>query len=69
MSTELPVRGGWPANALRAGMQVFAFLGGSHAARQDHRSAIETMRPAQIFTDMRLLPELVKQPCTAAKVL
>jgi HAD superfamily hydrolase (TIGR01509 family) len=55
--------------ALRAGMHVFAFLGGSHAARRDHRSAIEALRPAQTFTDMRLLPELVKQPYTAPKVL
>jgi beta-phosphoglucomutase-like phosphatase (HAD superfamily) len=55
--------------ALRAGMHVFAFLGGSHAARRDHHSAIEALRPAQIFTDMRLLPELVKQPYTAPRAL
>lgn len=54
--------------ALRAGMHVFAFLGGSHVAGPAYLSAVEALAPAQIFSDMRLLPQLVKQPYPPRKV-
>ena len=54
--------------ALRAGMHVFAFLGGSHAAGPAHLSAVEALAPEQIFSDMRLLPQLAKQPYPPRKV-
>ncbi|MDQ2635133.1 MAG: HAD-IA family hydrolase [Pseudomonadota bacterium] len=45
--------------ARRAGMRVFAFTGGSHAGRAGLEQAIEKLRPDLIFSDMRMLPDLV----------
>jgi FGGY-family pentulose kinase/HAD superfamily hydrolase (TIGR01509 family) len=45
--------------AQRAGMTVFGFLGGSHAQQLPHREALELLAPAQIFSDMTLLPALI----------
>jgi beta-phosphoglucomutase-like phosphatase (HAD superfamily) len=45
--------------ARRAGMRVFAFTGGSHAAAAGLADALEGLRPDAIFSDMRLLPDLV----------
>jgi HAD superfamily hydrolase (TIGR01509 family) len=45
--------------ARRAGMSVFAFAGGSHAAHAALERELEALRPDRIFSDMRMLPELV----------
>lgn len=45
--------------AKRAGMQVLAFAGGSHAATPGLRAAIAALRPDAVFHDMRLLPDLL----------
>jgi HAD superfamily hydrolase (TIGR01509 family) len=42
--------------AQRAGMMVFAFTGGGHAAREVHRRALESLGPSLIFDDMWNLP-------------
>jgi HAD superfamily hydrolase (TIGR01509 family) len=54
-------------SALRAGMHVCAFLGGSHASHPAHLSSIRTLGSVRIFSDMRLLPDLVREPSVAAK--
>lgn len=47
--------------AKRAGMCVFAFLGGSHAQSPAHRLALEELEPSEIFDDMAALPGLVER--------
>jgi FGGY-family pentulose kinase/HAD superfamily hydrolase (TIGR01509 family) len=47
--------------AQRAGMNVFGFLGGSHARLLPHREALERLAPALIFSDMSLLPALISE--------
>jgi HAD superfamily hydrolase (TIGR01509 family) len=42
-----------------AGMQVFAFTGGSHAALSNLREVVEGLKPTLIFDDMRSLPDLI----------
>jgi beta-phosphoglucomutase-like phosphatase (HAD superfamily) len=46
--------------AQRAGMRVFAFLGGSHAQSPAHRRALENLDPTLIFDDMADLPGLIE---------
>lgn len=46
--------------AQRAGMRVFAFLGGSHAQSPAHRRALESLDPTLIFDDMADLPGLIE---------
>jgi beta-phosphoglucomutase-like phosphatase (HAD superfamily) len=46
--------------AQRAGMRVFAFLGGGHIAPSGLRAEIEALRPTAIFDDMHDLPGLVQ---------
>jgi HAD superfamily hydrolase (TIGR01509 family) len=45
--------------ARRAGMRVFAFVGGSHALPSRLREAVGTLSPDVVFDDMRLLPALL----------
>ena len=45
--------------AKRAGMRVFAFLGGSHAQSPAHRRSLEDLEPSLIFNDMAALPGLI----------
>lgn len=45
--------------AKRAGMQVLAFAGGSHAATPGLRAAIAELQPDAVFHDMSLLPDLL----------
>lgn len=45
--------------ARRAGMRVFAFVGGSHALPSGLREAVGTLSPDIVFDDMRLLPALL----------
>jgi HAD superfamily hydrolase (TIGR01509 family) len=45
--------------AKRAGMRVFAFLGGSHAQSAAHRRSLEDLDPNLIFDDMAALPGLI----------
>ena len=47
--------------AQRAGMRVFAFLGGGHIAPSGLRDEILALRPDAIFDDMHDLPRLVEQ--------
>jgi HAD superfamily hydrolase (TIGR01509 family) len=54
-------------SALRAGMPVCVFLGGSHASDPAHLSSIRALGSFQIFSDMRLLSDLVREPDLAAK--
>lgn len=46
--------------AQRAGMSVFAFTGGAHAHRLEHREALQLLKPTLIFDDMKRLPDLLK---------
>ena len=46
--------------AQRAGMRVFAFLGGGHIGPARLRQEIEALRPTAIFDDMHDLPRLVE---------
>ena len=43
-----------------AGMRVFAFTGGSHAAVSNLREIVSGLKPTLIFDDMKDLPELLK---------
>lgn len=43
-----------------AGMKVFAFTGGSHAALSNLREIVEGLKPTAIFDDMKTLPELIR---------
>ena len=45
--------------ARAAGMRVFAFTGGSHAGHAALAAELATRRPDAVFSDMRLLPELL----------
>jgi HAD superfamily hydrolase (TIGR01509 family) len=54
-------------SALRAGMRVCAFLGGSHASDTTHLSSITALGLFQTFSDMRLVPDLVREPGYPAK--
>lgn len=45
--------------AKRAGMRVYAFVGGTHAAPSRLKDALADMRPDAIFDDMLRLPELL----------
>lgn len=47
--------------AKRAGMRVFAFLGGSHAQSPAHRRTLEELEPSEIFDDMAALPGLIER--------
>ena len=47
--------------AQRAGMRVFAFLGGGHIAPSGLRDEIEALDPDRAFDDMHDLPRLVEQ--------
>ncbi len=46
--------------ALAAGMKVFGFTGGSHAQSASHRRKLEALGPRLVFSDMRELPDLVR---------
>ena len=54
-------------SALRAGMHVCAFLGGSHASDPAHFPSIRALGSFQTFSDMRLLQDLIRQPGLPAK--
>ncbi|PWC37536.1 HAD family hydrolase [Azospirillum sp. TSO35-2] len=45
--------------AKRAGMRVFAFVGGSHAEPAGLRRTVEALAPDLVFDDMRQLPRLL----------
>jgi FGGY-family pentulose kinase/HAD superfamily hydrolase (TIGR01509 family) len=45
--------------AKAAGMTVFAFTGGGHAAGESHRAALGRAGPDRIFSDMRELPAML----------
>ena len=45
--------------ALKAGMRVFGFTGGSHARSLAHREKLEALRPHAVFDDMNALPGLL----------
>jgi len=47
--------------AQRAGMRVFAFVGGGHIGPSGLRAEIEALNPTVIFDDMQTLPRLVEQ--------
>lgn len=47
--------------AKRAGMRVFAFLGGGHIGPAGLRADIEALEPDALFDDMHDLPALVEQ--------
>jgi HAD superfamily hydrolase (TIGR01509 family) len=47
--------------AKRAGMRVFAFVGGSHAQLQAHLRSLEDLEPHLIFDDMAALPALIER--------
>ena len=54
------------AAAKAAGMRVFGFVGGSHAARAGLVGALEAIGPDLVFDDMRLLPTLLAKAAGAA---
>ncbi len=45
--------------AKRAGMRVFGFVGGAHAAPSGLANAVAALGPDRIFDDMRMLPVLL----------
>ncbi len=45
--------------AIRAGMTVYGFTGGSHARLPAHQESLQVASPDLIFSDMRLLPGLI----------
>jgi HAD superfamily hydrolase (TIGR01509 family) len=47
--------------AKAAGMRSIAFVGGTHAKAQSHRTALEALNPDAIIDDMTRLPELLRQ--------
>jgi HAD superfamily hydrolase (TIGR01509 family) len=47
--------------AKRAGMRVYAFVGGTHATPSRLKDALADMRPDVIFDDMLRLPELLSE--------
>jgi hypothetical protein len=42
-------------------MRVFAFTGGSHAGHAALAAKLEKLQPDMMFSDMRLLPDLVAE--------
>jgi HAD superfamily hydrolase (TIGR01509 family) len=46
--------------AQRAGMQVLAFTGGSHARLAGHRERLDALAPDAVFDEMANLPELIR---------
>lgn len=44
-----------------AGMRVFAFVGASHAEKSNLRKSVEALKPALIFDDIRMLPDLLAE--------
>ena len=53
--------------AHKAGMRVFAFLGGSHARRPAYREWLAASAPELLFDDLRDLPRLVETRNRAAR--
>jgi HAD superfamily hydrolase (TIGR01509 family) len=53
--------------AQRAGMRVFAFLGGGHIGPSGLRTDIEALGPTAVFDDMHDLPRLVEEERTREK--
>ena len=53
--------------ATRAGMRVFAFVGGAHAGPAGLRQRVQALGPDLIFDDMRLLPGLVETSFAAGR--
>jgi HAD superfamily hydrolase (TIGR01509 family) len=53
--------------AQRAGMRVFAFLGGGHIEPSGLRREIEALHPTAIFDDMHDLPRLVETEAAREK--
>ena len=51
--------------AKRAGMRVFAFTGGAHAAKYDLAASLAALRPDAMFDDMLRLPELLAEDAKA----
>ena len=47
--------------ARRAGMRVFAFIGGGHFALSDLEPQIRALGPDAVFSDMRALPALLEE--------
>ena len=47
--------------ARQAGMRVFAFTGGSHAGHAALETKLAAFRPDRVFSDMRMLPNLVAE--------
>jgi HAD superfamily hydrolase (TIGR01509 family) len=45
--------------ALKAGMRVFAFVGGSHARQPGYLERLLALGPEQLFEDLRELPDLI----------
>lgn len=45
----------------RAGMRVFAFMGGSHAQSEAHRALVERFEPTLIFEHMTEMPALIQE--------
>ena len=45
--------------AQRAGMAVFAFTGGGHAAGPAYRQGLAALSPDALFDDMRELPAII----------
>ena len=46
--------------AQRAGMTVFAFTGGGHAAGPAYRQGLAALSPDALFDDMRELPAVIE---------
>ena len=46
--------------ARRAGMAVFAFVGGSHARSASYRTKLAALAPDLVFDDISLLPQLIE---------
>ena len=51
--------------AQRAGMRVFGFTGGAHAAKYDLAASLATLHPDAMFDDMLRLPELLAEDARA----
>jgi FGGY-family pentulose kinase/HAD superfamily hydrolase (TIGR01509 family) len=57
------------AAAVSAGMRVFGFVGGSHAAAGRLRDTLAALSPEVVFDDMAELPGLLKRPRPANPTL
>ena len=53
--------------AKEAGMRVFAFAGGSHAEKAGLIASLSVLGPHAVFTDMGLLPDLIRYVESQAK--